>query len=43
MKMRVDYIELFIGVPLHLVLSLMSHLKAKRNYDEAARYFRQTG
>ena len=36
--MRVDYIELFIGIPLHLVLSLMSHLKAKRTYDEAARY-----
>ena len=36
------WIELFIGVPLHLVLSVMSHLKAKRTYDEAARYFRQT-
>ena len=40
--MKVDYIEFFIGVPLHLVLSLISHLKAKRTYDEAARYFRQT-
>ena len=40
--MKSELLELFIGTPLHLTLSLISHLKAKRTYDEAARYFRQT-
>jgi len=40
--MKVDLIELLIGMPIHTILSFISHLKAKRTYDEAARYFRQT-
>lgn len=40
--MKVDLIELLIGVPIHMILSIISHLKAKKTHDEAARYFRHT-
>ena len=39
--MNLDFAELFIGAPLHIVLLSISKFYADGSYDEAARYFSQ--